>query len=494
MLSLALCSPLMLLGGCKGHKSESHEHEHEHAGVQICIYSDQYEIYAEADPLSVGQESNILAHVTKLSDYKPFDGADIQMRAVLDLPSGKVESQSVAQEEEGIYHLKLTPSSTGEGSITLVMDSQEFSAPVKVYGSDEEADEAAEHSKASSANGVAFSKEQSWKVDFATEIVKSGAFGKQIQTIGQVKSSQTGEQVLTAQSSGIVSIVNSTLLTGSKVAKGARLFDIKGAGVSDSNTEVQYQSVKSEYERAKSEYERKASLAQSKIVSRKELEEAQDAFRKAQAEFESFSGRYSGGAIAVYSGISGYISDIYVTNGEYVEQGKVLAKVANSNKFIVEASLPSRYYADLLKIDGANFAFQDGEVYSLQQLNGRIASVSNSVSEQQPLLKVNFEIEGRPGLLAGSFIKVYIKTSASGTSISVDNGALVEEMGDYFVYKQITPELFEKTQVILGGTDGLRSEILGGLSDGDRVVSKGAIIVKLAAAAGKLDAHSGHVH
>ena len=78
--------------------------------------------------------------------------------------------------------------------------------------------------------------------------------------------------------------------------------------------------------------------------------------------------------------------------------------------------------------------------------------------------------------------------------MTVAGGAIVEEMGNYFVYKQLTPELFEKTQVIIGGTDGQRTEILSGLAAGERVVSRGAIIVKLAQAAGGLDAHSGHVH
>ena len=67
-------------------------------------------------------------------------------------------------------------------------------------------------------------------------------------------------------------------------------------------------------------------------------------------------------------------------------------------------------------------------------------------------------------------------------------------MGSYFVYRPINPEYFEKVQVRAGASDGRRTEILAGLEEGQRVVSRGAVIVKLAQAAGGLDAHSGHAH
>ncbi|MEZ4997204.1 MAG: hypothetical protein R2758_06995 [Bacteroidales bacterium] len=59
---------------------------------------------------------------------------------------------------------------------------------------------------------------------------------------------------------------------------------------------------------------------------------------------------------------------------------------------------------------------------------------------------------------------------------------------------QVTPELFEKRLIQTGATDGIRTEVTGGLKDDERIVTKGAILIKLAQATGALDAHSGHVH
>jgi membrane fusion protein, heavy metal efflux system len=58
----------------------------------------------------------------------------------------------------------------------------------------------------------------------------------------------------------------------------------------------------------------------------------------------------------------------------------------------------------------------------------------------------------------------------------------------------MTPELFEKREVSIGSTDGIKVEVLKGLSTNERVVTEGAITIKLAQATGTLDAHAGHVH
>lgn len=89
---------------------------------------------------------------------------------------------------------------------------------------------------------------------------------------------------------------------------------------------------------------------------------------------------------------------------------------------------------------------------------------------------------------------MYLKTTANTQALTIPNEALMEEQGNYFVYVQINPELFEKREVFPGATDGLRTELIKGISMNDRIVTRGATLVKLSQASGALDAHSGHVH
>jgi len=85
-------------------------------------------------------------------------------------------------------------------------------------------------------------------------------------------------------------------------------------------------------------------------------------------------------------------------------------------------------------------------------------------------------------------------TVTNSEALTLPNSAIIEEQGNYFLFVQVTPELFEKREIRTGATDGLKTEIVQGITENDRVVTKGAILVRLAQATGALDAHSGHVH
>lgn len=476
-----------------GHSHEEHGHDHaaaEHP-VQVSVYTDSWEIYAELDPLAEGEHSHILTHVTNLADFSPASEGEVT--ATLSV-GGHSDSQTLHFHEAGMLNFSLTPESCGEGLITFSFQGMEASAPIKVHHSKAEAEDAAIHAFATSSNGVNFTKEQSWKIDFATEAARLEPFGQVIKAVGQILPNQAEEQVVIAKATGIVNI-SSPVLPGMSVKAGQALMSIENSGLAESNMDVQYIEAKAEFERARDEFARKKKLAAGRIVSQSELDQAKAEFERAKAVFENLDKNYHGGKFSAISDISGYVTDVLVSNGEFVQTGQVLATVSSSQKLLVQAKVQPKWFRALQNISGANIRFSDDEhTYGLEELGGRLVSVAKASSTASPLLPVTFEIRNSSKLLPGSFADIYIKTLSNSEAVTVANGAIVEEMGNYFVYKQLTPELFEKTQVSIGGTDGQRTEIISGLEAGERVVSRGAIIVKLAQAAGGLDAHSGHVH
>jgi multidrug efflux pump subunit AcrA (membrane-fusion protein) len=58
---------------------------------------------------------------------------------------------------------------------------------------------------------------------------------------------------------------------------------------------------------------------------------------------------------------------------------------------------------------------------------------------------------------------------------------------------QLDKEGYQRREVTLGGSDGQRVEIKSGLKEGEKVVTKGAIHVKLASASNAIPAHT-HEH
>ena len=136
----------------------------------------------------------------------------------------------------------------------------------------------------------------------------------------------------------------------------------------------------------------------------------------------------------------------------------------------------------------------DNQTYTLDGLNGKIISYGRTTNNHNFLIPINLEIDYIQGFMPGSFVELYLKTIGNEKALTVPNSALLEDHGNFFVFVQITPELFEMREVKIGVTDGIKTEILKGISEKDRVVSKGAVHIKLARGTGALDAHSGHVH
>jgi RND family efflux transporter MFP subunit len=301
--------------------------------------------------------------------------------------------------------------------------------------------------------------------------------------------------VITAQTSGVVQIGNNELVAGRSVSAGQALLTIDAGGMSDNNLSVRLAEVESEYERARAEYERKAQLAEDQIVSQSDLESARRAFSSAEAQYNHLQRNFRAGRQTVSSPISGFITNMLVYNGQFAEAGQPLLTVSQNKDLFLRADISPHYYEHLLHVTSATLRIPGKErSFTLEELGGELVSFGKSIDVENPLIPVVFQIENRAGLLPGSFLDIYIQTQTSDEALTVANEAVVEEMGNYFVFVQLTPEYFEKRHVKIGKSNGIRTEISEGITEGERVVSKGALLVKLAQTAGALDAHSGHVH
>ena len=169
--------------------------------------------------------------------------------------------------------------------------------------------------------------------------------------------------------------------------------------------------------------------------------------------------------------------------------------VSQNKTLLLRAEVQQKYAPYLHAITTANIRTTgDNKTYSLEDLSGEILSFGRTTTNDNYLIPVTLQINNTGHFVPGSFVELYLKTETNSQAITLPNSALLEEQGNFFVFVQVTPELFEKREVKVGPTDGLRSEIALGLSQTERVVTRGAILVKLAQASGELDPHAGHVH
>ncbi|MDR1984434.1 MAG: efflux RND transporter periplasmic adaptor subunit [Prevotellaceae bacterium] len=352
-----------------------------------------------------------------------------------------------------------------------------------------------EHNEKDNTDAIIFTKTQQGKTDFATEDVRTEPFGAIIRTSAQILPSQGDEKIVTAKANGIVIFSADYTVDGKAVNAGQDLFLIENNGLKDDNLSLRYAEAENEYNRTKKEYERKKDLAKDKIVSEVDLLKAQTEYQNAENVYNNFRKNFSGGKQVIASPISGFITKTLVRNGEYVTTGQSVLIISQNRNLFIKAELPPKYFSALNGITSANIRVMNtNKIYSLEELNGKILSFGKSADVNNPLIPVVFQVNNNVGLLSGSIVEMYIKTITNNHAITVSNESIIEEMGNYFVFVELTPETFEKRAISKGTTDGLRTEIKEGLSAGERIVSKGAILVKLSQSSEELDAHSGHAH
>jgi RND family efflux transporter MFP subunit len=479
-------------------QDDGHGHSHDDVTFQITEYNSEFELFAEAEPMVAGKTGGILAHITYLDNFKPLTKGKVTASLIIGKKGIRQTLESPTR--PGIYWFKLQPEVTGKGSLVIDIEttggkSTLVARNIEVFADEHDAIHEAEDASATPANAIAFTKEASWKVDFATGFPTSGAFGEVIRTTARVESSQNDETILTAKANGIVRFKSNNFSEGTEVKRGENLFYISAASFAENNLQVRFNEAKNNFEKAEAEYKRKAELAKDKLVSAKELLETKAEYENAKINYNNLKKNFSTGGQNVNSSIIGFVKHIYVTNGQYVETGQPLVSVTKNKNLFLKAEVQQKYAGALPFIKSANFRLLNGQtVYSLKELNGKVVSYGKSVSDESYLIPVTLQVENRADIIPGSFMELFLKTESEPDALTIPVEALIEEQGNYSVFVQATPESFVKREVKIGKSDGKRVEILSGINAKQRIVTKGGILVKLAAVSNSLDPHAGHVH
>lgn len=481
-----------------GHDAHHQDGESHAEKVTLTSYSQDYEIYCESSPLVAGQQARMLVHVTRLSDFKPLPQARLSLCLAVGGQRQQVEIDSL--QKPGVAVITILPKHAGQGLLTIDVNTSgqqscRAEIPVVVYVDHNQAHEALAEQSSANASLVPFTKEMAWKSQFRTEECRMTPFSSSIRVMAQVEPAQGEECDVVARATGVVRMGANPPFEGMTVGKGQTLLVVDGTTTAEGNLDVRLQEAEAIYSRAKAELERKEPLAKDGIVSQSDLQAARAEFATAKAQWESLKGLFVSGKQVVTAPQAGYVTRVNVRSGQYVEEGQTLLSLSSNRWLTLRALLPQSCWPQLPYIHDAHIRVAESDtLVSLASLEGSLLSYGRQVSGGDPLVPVFFRIRNIPAFLPGSWVEMHILTRASNQALTIPAEALIEEMGLYFVYVQHTPELFEKREVSIGGTDGRRMEVLSGLKAGDRVVTQGAVLIKLAHATGTVDPHAGHAH
>lgn len=337
---------------------------------------------------------------------------------------------------------------------------------------------------------IIFPAAQAAMTDFEVRTVARGNFNNVIPASGQIVGAPGDEMTLVAPMSGVVTFADRQLANGRNVQAGSALFHVSSRNISSGDALARDAS---SYRKAKADLDRADKLLADKIVAQSEYDAIKAAYEQAKTAYDAMAGSVSDKGASVKTRIPGFVTSVSVNEGDYVETGQRLATVSQNRKLMLRVEVSQRYLDQLSGISSANFQLPySDKVWSLDEMGGRLLSVSRTVTPQTPLIPVTFEFDNNGGVMPGSYVDVRLLGAPRANVLSVPVTAISEQQGLFYVYVQLDEEGYARREVKLGEDDGSIVEVLSGIEPGERVVTRGAVNLKMAASSGTIP--HGHEH
>ena len=125
---------------------------------------------------------------------------------------------------------------------------------------------------------------------------------------------------------------------------------------------------------------------------------------------------------------------------------------------------------------------------------GPLASVGKVLDPRSRTVPITFAFDNRElGLPVGQTVFLHLLMNTTAPRPVVPAGSVVDDAGRPIVFVQREGETFERRSVTLGARTGDLVQITEGVKSGERVVTRGAYLVRLASLSTSVPAH-GHVH
>ena len=503
--------------GDSGESSARHDHgeggtehgAHDAAGdppeVSVTHWTDRTELFMEYPALVAGRTSRAALHVTRLEDFAPLSGG--KARVVMRSGRGAPLEFGGRLIEPGIYGAELRVHEPGVYRMTVTVDASGLRTehelgPVIVHG-----DATALPHGPHAEQGTSFLKEQQWTLEFGTVKAESRALRSSTTVPAVIRPRAGGQASLTAPVPGRIDPASEVVLPGQSVSAGAALVRVlprsedlrDGAGLRAALVEAEQ-----EHGLAVRERDRAERLVEGRALPARRLGEADAALASSTARLQAARERwqrfqalsatenvsFDEGVFTVRAPFDGIVSEMHFAPGETVHADQLLVRVVDPERLHVVGSVPESSTAALSSVEAGELLVEGGEPVPL----GQLVSVGRVIDPRARTTPVRFEIPESDGrLMVGQRVRLRLFLGRETSAMAVPESAVVQDAGRPVVFVQRGGETFERRLVRLGSRAGGWVHVLAGVEPGERVVSRGAYLVRLASMSTQVPAH-GHVH
>jgi membrane fusion protein, heavy metal efflux system len=505
--SVSVVFVLLTLGGCNKSPSAAKRNggDGEEKTAQITVWSDQYEIFAEHKAPVAGKPTEFITHVSNIQTGEPRRTGPIRFE--FKRPGVEFAHAQAAPERPGIYVPEITFPKEGDWKASVVIPGEPVAkvdlGTIKVFAN---SDAAAKAEFAEAPEGISFLKEQQWRIRAQSRPATKRTLIERVPLHATVVPAPGTKAIVYPTVTGMLLGGENFPRLGSEVKAGQVMawvqpvfgeFTTKlvDAGADAIRTKAALEQAQTLYERTKRLFEQQAK-------SQREVQEAEVAFRTAQASYEAAaavqnlyknSGATLEGAtvkIGIIAPIDGVLDRLFAPPGSRVTPDQPVFSVVNPKVAFMQAHIPENRLNEI-----------DTEILPTFTASGSTSAVAlkfvalgREIDPATRTVPITFEFESNQQILPlGSvgILQVGSRTAAEAVAVPIE--ATVEEDGIPVVFVQVSGETYQKRDVSLGVRDGNWIEVKSGVAEGERVATEGAYALLLFTKSGTIPAH-GHAH
>jgi cobalt-zinc-cadmium efflux system membrane fusion protein len=465
------------------------------------------ELFVEYPPLVEGMTSRFAIHFTDLSTFEPVRAG----RAVVRL-TGEADTEYAvdAPGRPGIFGVDVIPDLAGRYRLELVLDAPGISdqhdlGEVTVLTAGEV--DTLEMTGEEEDGSIAFLKEQQWVLDFATTPAQQREMADSLVIAAEIEPRTGGHVEVSTPVAGRLASDLPVRPIGSVVNRGDTLAEItphSGHGEDRPALQLDVAEARDSLELARAQRARVERLvASGALPARRELEvqlaqhTAEARLTAAEAHLAQLDATRTGegqGAqdirFVLRAPMSGVVSQSDATAGASVEEGARLFEIVALDRVHVVGSLPEASLARIDELVGAELEVPGVAPVTLD----RLVAVGRVLDRKTRTVPIIYELRDPDRRLAiGQAVSLRIFVAVATDAVTIPDTAIVDDAGQPVVFVQVGGESFERRAVQLGNREAGLVQITGDIAPGERIVTRGAPLIRLAALSPQVPAH-GHTH
>ena len=334
----------------------------------------------------------------------------------------------------------------------------------------------------SSSVFVSLSAEQTEYAGIVTTVIQKQVISDIIDCGGEIITGPNQEAMVSPPMKGYLRTIN--VQSGDYIEKGKVLAMLEHPGYVD--LQQQFLAIKSQYDFYKEDFKRQGELSLENAASIKKMQQAENEFRKIEAQFYSLKKHLSfiginpdsltveniRSTIYLRAPLSGYITNIEGYIGKFCPEEKSLFHIVSTHQLLLRITVDEKDISKVRLGQKTDFSISGDTVTTYKAI---VRSVAHIIDDNNTIRIHANILDKSKDLMPGMFVKASILVNTD-TVYALNNEAIFDKDGQHCIFIKTGNNTYQLTNIETGRESDNFTEVLQtGISlNNSAIVSSGA--------------------